>query len=72
MTLTLSHPLVWVQMRIMAASNIIAGLTLAQVEIIAITMALKDCAGNRKLAAKQLGIGERTLYRKIKETANVT
>ena len=72
MTLTLSHPLGWVQMRIMAASNIIAGLTLAQVEIIAITMALKDCAGNRKLAARQLGIGERTLYRKIKETANVT
>jgi DNA-binding NtrC family response regulator len=29
--------------------------------------ALERCGGNRKVAAAQLGISERTLYRKIKE-----
>lgn len=28
---------------------------------------LEQCGGNRKEAAEQLGISERTLYRKIKE-----
>ena len=28
---------------------------------------LERCGGNRKMAAAQLGISERTLYRKIKE-----
>ena len=32
-----------------------------------IIRALDRCAGNRKMAAAQLGISERTLYRKIKE-----
>jgi DNA-binding NtrC family response regulator len=29
--------------------------------------ALKETRGNRRKAAEQLGIGERTLYRKLKE-----
>ena len=33
----------------------------------AIEAALKDCGGNRRKAAVALGVGERTLYRKIKE-----
>lgn len=32
-----------------------------------IIQALEQCHGNRKMAANQLGISERTLYRKIKE-----
>ncbi|MCX6825933.1 MAG: hypothetical protein NTV06_01500 [candidate division Zixibacteria bacterium] len=32
-----------------------------------IESALKDADGNRKLAARKLGIGERTLYRKLKK-----
>ena len=32
-----------------------------------ITRALKKHGGKRKLAAEELGISERTLYRKIKE-----
>ncbi len=38
-----------------------------QMEKRAIRNALKIYAGNRELAAKMLGIGERTLYRKLKE-----
>ena len=34
-------------------------------ELIRVT--LEQCGGNRKVAAAQLGISERTLYRKIKE-----
>jgi DNA-binding NtrC family response regulator len=33
----------------------------------AITAALKEVAGNRRKAADMLGMGERTLYRKIKQ-----
>ncbi len=42
-----------------------AGMTLEEVEkeLIKNTLALVD--GNRKEAARRLGIGERTLYRKI-------
>jgi DNA-binding NtrC family response regulator len=43
------------------------GMTMAEVEKAAIEAALKDTGGNRREAAQVLGIGERTLYRKIKE-----
>jgi DNA-binding NtrC family response regulator len=43
------------------------GTTLQQLEKEAITAALKEVAGNRRRAAEMLGMGERTLYRKIKE-----
>jgi len=42
------------------------GMTMAEVEKTAIAAALKEFRGNRRRAAEQLGIGERTLYRKIK------
>jgi transcriptional regulator with PAS, ATPase and Fis domain len=37
-----------------------------EVEKAAIGAALREARGNRRKAAEQLGIGERTLYRKIK------
>jgi DNA-binding NtrC family response regulator len=43
------------------------GMTMADVERTAIEAALRDSGGNRRKAAERLGIGERTLYRKIKE-----
>ena len=43
------------------------GMTLADLEKGAITAALREVAGNRRKAAEMLGMGERTLYRKIKE-----
>jgi len=43
------------------------GMTMAEVERAAISAALRECQGNRRQAAARLGIGERTLYRKIKE-----
>ncbi|MEZ4589096.1 MAG: sigma 54-interacting transcriptional regulator [Gemmatimonadales bacterium] len=45
------------------------GMTMAQVEKAAIAAALRESDGNRRQAASKLGIGERTLYRKIKEYA---
>ncbi|MEE8477070.1 MAG: sigma-54 dependent transcriptional regulator [Gemmatimonadales bacterium] len=42
------------------------GMTMAQVEKAAIEAALQEANGNRRQAAGVLGIGERTLYRKIK------
>ncbi|MEX0885050.1 MAG: sigma-54 dependent transcriptional regulator [Phycisphaeraceae bacterium] len=44
-----------------------AGLSLDQIEKQAIRNALHINHGNREQAAKMLGIGERTLYRKLKE-----
>ncbi len=44
-----------------------AGLSMADVEKIHIANTLKLTAGNREKAAKMLGIGARTLYRKLKE-----
>jgi DNA-binding NtrC family response regulator len=44
-----------------------SGMTMSQVEQAAIEAALEETAGNRRRAAEKLGIGERTLYRKIKE-----
>jgi DNA-binding NtrC family response regulator len=43
------------------------GMKMADVEKSAIEAALTATRGNRRKAAEQLGIGERTLYRKIKE-----
>jgi DNA-binding NtrC family response regulator len=48
-----------------------AGMSMAQVERAAIEAALKESVGNRRKAAEALGIGERTLYRKLKEYALV-
>jgi DNA-binding NtrC family response regulator len=43
------------------------GLTMAQVERMMIEKTLEYTEGNREQAAKMLGIGTRTLYRKLKE-----
>src|SRR3989441_2602428 len=43
------------------------GMTMADVERAAIEAALRQTKGNRRKAAEVLGIGERTLYRKLKE-----
>src|SRR6266699_2317764 len=48
-----------------------AGMTMADVERAAIEAALRDTKGHRRRAAEVLGIGERTLYRKLKEYAIV-
>jgi len=45
----------------------LAGVSLAELERQAIEKTLEMVSGNREQAAKLLGIGERTLYRKIKE-----
>ena len=49
-----------------AITNLV-GMTLADLEKQAIDKTLKMFNGNREQAARSLGIGERTLYRKIKE-----
>ncbi len=43
-----------------------SGMTMEEVEKAAIGAALREYRGNRRRAAEVLGIGERTLYRKIK------
>ena len=43
------------------------GMTMAEIERTAIHAALRDSSGNRRKAAELLGIGERTLYRKLRE-----
>ena len=40
---------------------------MAEIERLAIQAALRDTGGNRRKAADLLGIGERTLYRKLRE-----
>ena len=50
-----------------AAPGSLAGAPLEQLEKRAIRETLRLTAGNREHAAKLLGIGERTLYRKLKE-----
>ena len=40
---------------------------MAEIERAAIELALRETRGNRRKAADMLGIGERTLYRKLKE-----
>ncbi len=49
------------------SSTSLAGRPLADIERDAIAVTLQLVDGNRERAAKMLGIGERTLYRKIKE-----
>jgi len=50
-----------------AVTGSLAGTTLEQIEKRAIRETLKLTGGNREQAASLLGIGERTLYRKLKE-----
>jgi DNA-binding NtrC family response regulator len=45
------------------------GMKMSDVERAAIDAALRETHGNRRKAAETLGIGERTLYRKLKEYA---
>ncbi len=45
----------------------LSGMSLRQAERELIRSTLAECGGNRKEAAKKLGIGERTLYRKINQ-----
>jgi two-component system response regulator HydG len=45
----------------------LVGKPMAEVERLFIAETLQAASGNREEAAKMLGIGERTLYRKIKE-----
>ena len=52
---------------VIAGVENVAGIRLEQLEKEAIDKTLKLVHGNREQAAKMLGIGERTLYRKIKE-----
>jgi len=49
------------------ASGDLAGVSLNELQKQAIIDTLAKTKGNREKAAKILGIGERTLYRKIKE-----
>jgi DNA-binding NtrC family response regulator len=52
------------------APNVISirpGMSMAEIERAAIELALRETRGNRRKAADMLGIGERTLYRKLKE-----
>jgi two-component system response regulator HydG len=50
-----------------AAPSDLAGVSLNELEKKAIVDTLARTEGNREKAAKILGIGERTLYRKIRE-----
>ncbi|UCC73399.1 MAG: sigma-54-dependent Fis family transcriptional regulator [Gemmatimonadota bacterium] len=43
------------------------GMTMEELERAAIVATLKSVGGNRRRASEKLGIGERTLYRKLKE-----
>ena len=43
------------------------GMTMAEIEKAAITAALAETNGNRRKAAEILGIGERTMYRKLRD-----
>jgi two-component system response regulator HydG len=45
----------------------LVGKPMAEVERLFVAETLRAASGNREEAAKMLGIGERTLYRKIKE-----
>jgi len=43
------------------------GMTMDDIMRAAIEVALREARGNRRKAAKMLGMGERTLYRKLKD-----
>jgi DNA-binding NtrC family response regulator len=47
--------------------TVLPGMKMADIERAVIEAALKETRGNRRRAAEMLAIGERTLYRKIKE-----
>jgi DNA-binding NtrC family response regulator len=47
--------------------TIAPGMTMAEIERAAIVAALRETRGTRRKAAENLEIGERTLYRKLKE-----
>jgi DNA-binding NtrC family response regulator len=47
--------------------EVVPGMTMAQIERAVIEETLRETRGNRRRAAELLGIGERTLYRKIRE-----
>src|SRR5690242_16864857 len=47
--------------------TVLPGTKMSDIERAVIEAALKETRGNRRRAAEMLGIGERTLYRKIKE-----
>ena len=47
--------------------TITPGMTMAEIERASIELALRETGGNRRRAAELLGIGERTLYRKLHE-----
>jgi DNA-binding NtrC family response regulator len=47
--------------------TIAPGMTMAEIERAAIEAALRETRGNRRRAAELLGIGERTMYRKLRE-----
>ena len=47
--------------------TVVPGTKMSDIERAVIEAALKETKGNRRRAAEMLGIGERTLYRKIKE-----
>jgi DNA-binding NtrC family response regulator len=49
------------------AVTIMPGMTMAEIERAAIVAALRETRGNRRKAAELLAIGERTMYRKLKE-----
>jgi two-component system response regulator HydG len=50
-----------------AASGLAPGISLQEAERILIERTLAMTGGNRQQTAQTLGIGERTLYRKIKD-----
>jgi len=50
-----------------ASKVFVEGDSLEAYEMVAISSALEKCAGNRKRASMMLGIGEATLYRKLKK-----
>jgi DNA-binding NtrC family response regulator len=47
--------------------TIAPGMTMAEIERAAIEAALRETRGNRRKAAEILDIGERTLYRKLRD-----
>jgi DNA-binding NtrC family response regulator len=47
--------------------TIVPGMTMAEIERGAIEAALRETGGNRRKAADLLGIGERTMYRKLRD-----
>jgi DNA-binding NtrC family response regulator len=47
--------------------TIAPGMTMVEIERVAIQAALAATKGNRRKAAEMLGIGERTMYRKLRD-----